>query len=35
VQRLERRNEVGVMRIAAAICIAVGNESFDDWLILT
>src|SRR5262249_8197993 len=24
-----------VIAIAAAICIAVGNESFDDWLMLT
>ena len=24
-----------MIAIAAAICIAVGNESFDDWLMLT
>ena len=35
VQIAERRDQVGGDLRAAAICIAVGNESFDDWLILT
>jgi len=35
-QFAERRNEIGDDAPAwAAICMAVGNESFDDWLMLT
>ena len=36
VKVCKRRDQVAlVISIAAAMCIAVGKQSFDDWLMLT
>ena len=35
LQMRERRHQVMRDLLAAAICIAVGKQSFDDWLMLT